>query len=95
MIQNKTVHCLYVDKMLLSLRFKLSVFDCTHHQSCSLSVGQCGCIAAVQYGGLLCLGPPLPRPRPAHTLVSAAVKSHDPQAQLQEKKRENDSDLRY
>lgn len=53
----------------------ISVHDCAHHQSWPLSVGQCGCAAAVWCGGLLCPGPPVPRPHPGRTLASATVKS--------------------
>lgn len=62
-----------------------SVRDCAHHQSWHPSVRQCGCAAAVWCGGLLCPGPPVPRPRPDHTLASATVKSHVPPAQLEGK----------
>ncbi len=69
-----------------------SVHDCAHHQSWPLSVGQCGCAAAVWCGGLLCPGPPVPRPHPAHTPASATVKSHVQQAWLEgEKKSDIDS----
>lgn len=99
MIQNKSVHvCLYVENhvviscvSIVNVTF-ISVRVCAHRQSWPLSAGQCGCAAAVWCGGLLCPGPPGPRPRPDHTLASAAVKSHVPRARLEGGKR--DIDLR-
>lgn len=85
--------CAYVDKnvvasgvCIVTVTFT-SVRDCAHHQSWLLSVGRCGCAAAVWCGGSLCRGPPVPRPRPAHTLASATVKSHVQQPWLEGEKK--------
>lgn len=57
--------------------------SCTHQQPWPLSVGQCGCAAAVRCAELLCSGPPVPRPRPDRILALAAAESHVRREQLE------------
>lgn len=62
--------------------FSIRVWS-AHRRSWRLSVGQCGCAAAVWCGGPLCPGPPVPRPRPDRTPASATAKSRAPRARLE------------